>query len=196
MWRWVLAGAAGLALGTWSAWALAGGQLGDGGSTIRIGQWSANTLVGSKAADPWTRAATARVGLLALPRSETVYFDRTRDEAGQPIDPNCTYRLAGAELPARWWSVTLYDDDQMLARNADDAHAIDASSVAVGPDRRWEAVVGPAADGAASWISTGATRAPLLMVRLYQPAAPDDASLAALPLPTLNRVSCAVEAAR
>ena len=81
-----LAVAAGLVAGAGSAVLAAGGGFaGAGAGRLDVGRWSTDLTVGGAAAGPWVRARVARVGLLALPRAETVYFDRTTDEAGQPL---------------------------------------------------------------------------------------------------------------
>ena len=49
------------------------------------GPWKTNLLIGDSAASPTVRAAIARRGLLALNRSETVYFNATSDDSGQRL---------------------------------------------------------------------------------------------------------------
>ena len=64
--------------------------------------WMGSKLAGSAAADPITRAKIAKGGLLALNRSETIYFTLTRDERGRPLSDKCAYTLKGGSFPARW----------------------------------------------------------------------------------------------
>jgi hypothetical protein len=193
-WLWALALLSGGVAGAGSALALSGGLMGGASAgVLRAGQWSTDLTVGATAASPWVRARIARVGLLALPRSETVYFDRRTDEAGDPLDGRCTYRLNGQPIPARWWSVTLYGADQMLARNEDSAASVDLTRL--GPDR-WSAVIGPRAPVTGEpWLSTAGAPAPILMIRLYNPDPADDAALAALRLPSVEKLGCEQPAA-
>ena len=95
----------GLAVGLGAAWALTAGGLGEG--AIRNGPWTTSLGYGTKAPDPLTRARVARSGLLALPAEETLYWMATTDGAGAPLDSDCSYRLSGTTLDARWWSVTV-----------------------------------------------------------------------------------------
>ncbi len=98
---------AGLALGTGGAWALAG--RGVGKADIVSGSWTTSLGYGTKSTDPFTRAGVARRGLLALPATETVYWQAAVDAEGKPLDGSCRYAMTGAALDTRWWSVTVYD---------------------------------------------------------------------------------------
>ena len=150
--RYAVAVLLGLTLGLGSAVAVTGGLM--GGGAVTAGRWSTDLTVGAPAATPWVRARIARVGLLALNREETLYFDRATDEDGRALDARCRYRVEGGPLPARWWSVTLYGADQMLPRNDDGAASVDATRLAAAG--AWEATVAaapPSAGGAKASFS-------------------------------------------
>ena len=156
---------------------------------VDVGGWRSDFAIGSKTADPYTRARVARHGLLALAKTEAVYFTRTTDDAGAPLRDACTYRLSGGTMPAGWWSVTLYDSQSMLPGNTDSALSIDAERAG---DGAWEAVIAPQKpEGAAHWISSRSAGTFDLTLRLYMP---DAALLAdtgtALDPPRLARLSC------
>jgi hypothetical protein len=183
---------AGCALGLGSALALSG--LWPGASTLAfgdvdVGGWRSDFAIGSKAADPYTRARVARHGLLALAKSEAVYFTRAVDDAGEPLREDCTYRLSGGAMPAGWWSVTLYDAASMLPANADAALSIDASRAGTGA---WEAVIAPTRPAnAAHWISSRNAGMFDLTLRLYMPkAALLTNPTGALDPPTIARLAC------
>lgn len=157
---------------------------------VAVNGWRGNLYTGSSAADPYTRAAIAKNALLALSRSETVYFFRTTDDQGRRFDARCTYRLDGGPMPSRWWSVTLYDETLFLARNEDAAPAIDATRAVKDEAGRYGVLIGPLRDGAPNWISTNAAGAFALTIRLYNPDAAIQADPAAAPLPSVVRVAC------
>jgi hypothetical protein len=136
------------------------------------------------------RAIIAREGLLALSAREALYFTLERDERGRPLDEGCVYELVGRDFAARWWSVTLYADDDFLARNNDHAASVDASRVRPGEDGYWRARVAPVRGDAAHWLSSRAARRGFsLTLRIYNPQR--DFRPSAEALPTLNTVSCA-----
>ena len=77
------------------------------------GGWMGSKVTGSVDADAWTRARVALSGLLALNRSQALYFVRQTDEAGRPLLETCRYRVSGGPLPGRWWSITVYAPDKL-----------------------------------------------------------------------------------
>ena len=83
MWRWLICGVLGLGIGVGSALSISGGLFSD--ANITSGRWSTDPTVGAAAANPWVRATIARVGLLALTKEETVYFNRDVDDDGAKL---------------------------------------------------------------------------------------------------------------
>ncbi|MCX9148135.1 DUF1214 domain-containing protein [Erythrobacter sp. WG] len=156
---------------------------------VDVGGWRSDFAVGSKAADPYTRARVARHGLLALAKTEAVYFTRATDDAGGRLRESCTYRLSGDPMPAAWWSVTLYDGASMLPANDDDALSIDAE---VAGEGAWSAIIAPRRPaGGAAWISSRAAGEFDLTLRLYMPSRELLAQpTAALSPPHIERLSC------
>lgn len=190
--RYLVGVVAGSLLGLGSALWLAG-LWPDGRSlafgNVDVGGWRSDFAIGSRAANPYVRARVARHGLLALAKSEAVYFTRARDDAGAPLREDCTYRLSGGPMPAGWWSVTLYDGQSMLPANTDGALSIDASRAGKGA---WEAVIAPQRpDDGTLWISSREAERFDLTLRLYMPSAALLANPnAALDPPRIARISC------
>jgi hypothetical protein len=190
----LLAALVGCGLGLGSALAMAGllpGTQALAFGNVVVGGWHSDFAIGSKAADPYTRARVARFGLLALAKSEAVYFTRAADDDGAPLREECRYRLSGGAMPAGWWSVTLYDGASMLPANTDSALSIDASRVGPGTGT-WEAVIAPTRPAdAAFWISSRNAGTFDLTLRLYMP---ETALLTdpgrALDAPRIERLAC------
>lgn len=196
---WLVAAVLGTGLGGASALYLSGLWPGmeplDFGD-VEVDGWVSDFAAGSKDASPYVRARIARHGLMALAKSEAVYFVRRQDDAGEPLRADCQYRVVGGAMPAEWWSITLYTRGSMLPMNEDAALSVDATNiVADGPG--WEAMVAPTRpEGAANWISSRNAGAFDLMMRLYLPS---EALLtqpeATLTPPSVTRVSCTGDAA-
>lgn len=188
---------AGSLLGISSALWLAG--LWPEGGTLAFGNvdvsgWRSDFAIGSRAADPYVRARVARHGLLALAKSEAVYFTRVTDDEGAPLREACTYRLAGGAMPAAWWSVTLYDARSMLPANTDGALSLDASRAGTGA---WEAIIAPERPaGPGHWVSSRKAGTFDLTLRLYlpEPALLADPATTLQP-PRIERLRCAEGAA-
>lgn len=188
----ILAIAAGCALGLATAAGMAG--LWPGASPLAFGDvevdgWRSDFAIGSAAADRYTRARVARHGLLALAKSEAVYFTLATDDDGQPLREACTYRLTGGTMPSGWWSVTLYDAASMLPANTDGALSFDAGRAGEG---LWQAVIAPRRPADAEhWISSRKAGEFDLTLRLYMP----DPGLLADPQvtlepPRIERIDC------
>jgi hypothetical protein len=183
---WLVAIVAGVGLGLISAWAAL--QFGASSVSERYGQWQYNRAAGSTAADPYSRAIVAKVGLLALSAREARYYNLYEDDQGRPLSESCIYELNGNPLDVRWWSATLYADDNFLAQNTDNAHSVDATRV--GNNRPWSARISPVRGDATNWISSRAARRGFsITLRLYNPQRDFRASAEALPV--LTTVSCA-----
>jgi hypothetical protein len=165
---------------------------------VDVGGWRSDFAIGSQAADPYTRARVARHGLLALAKSEAVYFTRAVDDAGAPLREACTYRLTTGAMPAGWWSITLYNGESLLPDNTDEALSINAAqdSVArVGDEtigRGVAATIAPRRpkDGGL-WISSRNAGRFDLTLRLYMPTGELLADPAGtLDPPKIERLTC------
>jgi len=158
---------------------------------VASGPWRTNPAVGAAAADPLTRARVARIGLLALTQSETVYYTAFTDSDGAPLTSACRYELSGGDLPTRWWSVTLYAQDNFLAQNGHGAHAVSADSVQRDAGGDYVTSLAEAQPGgAANWISTANAGAFSLTARLYNPDPAILSNLGDVALPDITRTEC------
>lgn len=151
--------------------------------------WFGNENAGSTAADPYTRGIVARIGLLALNRSETIYFHRYHDEHGRQFREGCVYEMRGGALPTRWWSITAYGEDDFLPRNGEGAYSADATRM-VRDGEHWVVRLATERAGAANWIATRNAGEFSLSLRMYnpEPSARNDAS--SIPFPSIRTVSC------
>ncbi len=191
----------GIAIGGYTALAMSGLLPGDRrtqGSVV-LGNWYGDLAIGSEDASPYFRTRIARHGLLALANTEAIYFTSIVDDSGRPFSEACNYRLSGGAMPARWWSVTLYNSDNFLPDNADGALSFDASRAEAqnGADGQWSAIISAERpDGETAWLSSKAGGNFDLTFRLY---VPDEGVLGdptgMIEAPSVERLDCAGEAA-
>ncbi|HEV7730663.1 MAG TPA: DUF1214 domain-containing protein [Candidatus Binatia bacterium] len=162
---------------------------GTGGVTN--GAWQTNAHIGSSTADPYLRAAVAMAGLLALNRTETIYYTATTDDAGAPLRSDCRYRVEGRDPPTRWWSITAYGADHYLVANPRHAYSVDRARVQRDADGAFTIVVGGEPRDA-NWIATApAGETFSLTLRLYEPDGRVADDLAGTVLPRIQREDCA-----
>ena len=181
---WAAAALFGLLLGGGSAiWSA--GQPFDG---VRNGSWTASTQTGSRDADAWTRARVAVQALLAMTSDQAIYFTSRRDSEGRALDADCRYAIRGGGYPARWWSVTLYDDAYFLIEDAQKRYSVTAASLDPDASGRWSARIGrdPSAD-----LATPPTGGFNLILRLYHPDPSVLQDPASIDMPLVEREGCA-----
>ena len=163
------------------------GGLSDG--TVEIGPWETGKSFGTVGASALTRAKVALSGLLALPAKEAMYFTAKNDSDGRALDGGCTYVVRGGKLDGRWWSITLYEGEGWLVKNAANRWSIPASAVSTDAQGRWSFTVSPNAQSG-SWLPTGSVDAFDLTLRLYHPAADIIKNPETAQLPTIERKEC------
>lgn len=164
------------------------GGLNDG--LILNGPWETGKSFGTVDASRLTRAKVALSGLLALPAKEAMYFTAQKDSDGRALDGRCIYVVRGGKLDGRWWSVTLYEGEGWLVKNAAKRWSVPASAVAVDETGSWSFIVSPSAQSGA-WLPTGSVPKFDLTLRLYHPSATTIKSPETAQLPTIERKECA-----
>lgn len=155
-------------------------------SDIAIGPWQTGRDFGAADASARTRAVVALRGLLALPAREARYYTAATDDAGRPLDGRCRYRIDGGALPGRWWSLTLYDRDGYLARNAAGIFSVESAAVR---ERPWRIAVAPIAR-AGHWLPTGGLDRFDLTLRTYLPPNAGRGDPPRAGLPTITKEAC------
>lgn len=175
----------GVLLGLASAWWAVRPQAGFGAAA---GPWRVSLLAGSAEADALTRARVAIGGLLALNRSETMYFVAAHDSAGQPLRTRCRYRVTGMPPQARWWSLTAYADDYFLFDDSAHRYSINGATARLDAQGRFAVWTGPQPPAApdAAWLPTPGGRGLLLTLRVYNPAPALQASPSSLDAPRIE----------
>jgi len=157
--------------------------------TLASGPWETGKDFGSANASALVRARVALRGLLALPRSEAMYFTAAKDSGGAPLDGACRYEIRGGRFDARWWSITLYDRAGWLVANEWHRHSVGSSAVPPGAADAWTIAVAPAQQPGL-WIPS--THAPSfeLTLRLYHPGAALRDAPQHAPMPEIRRGAC------
>lgn len=154
-----------------------------------IGAWTTGSDYGSAEAGARTRAVVALRGLLALPAREARYYNAAVDDSGVPLDGKCRYRISGGVLPARWWSVTLYDPQGYLVANAPRIYSINSARLPEAEQTHWQIVVAPDAQPG-HWLPSGGAAHFELTLRAYLPAGDGKRDFTRDELPRIVREGC------
>lgn len=183
--RYVICGAVGLSLGVGAAYRRI--HTGALGASSAIGPWTTGKDYGTASAGAYTRAVVALRGILALPAHEARYYNAAVDSAGEPLDGKCRYRLSGRAIPAKWWSVTLYDHQGYLVPNQ--AKTFSVESARVPNPGGWTIEVAPAQQ-AGLWLPTGRIDRFELTLRTYLPDDGGIGNLSREQLPSIVKEGC------
>lgn len=85
----------------------------DGFSPLTIGQWYTTPNAGTREADPYARAHRFRQNDLALGRAEGLVFHAWRDDEGNILNSNCSYKIIGQLPNFRLFTLYAIDEDRV-----------------------------------------------------------------------------------
>jgi hypothetical protein len=159
------------------------------GSAIKNGAWLTNLSVGSKEAGMYTRAAVALTGLFALSKEETIYYIADSDDSGQPLHSSCNYRIEGGDINTRWWSITVYGNDNFLIPNDKNRYAYNGMNVVRRADGSYIIRLSSTLKEG-NWLPTGKEGNFSLSLRLYNPAPVVYENPGTIRLPRIIREEC------
>ena len=178
-----------LLLGLWSAYLAVSGDYPFG--RVRAGAWQATPRVGSREADPYARAVVARSAEIPLAIGEGLALTATVDDSGRPLDPRCAYRVGRATPQARYWTITLYDDEgRPVSSELQRSGFTSAEVLRDAEGRFFIAISREPMPG--NWLRMPEKGRPGLALRLYDtPVAAGTAALDPRVLPAIERLDCA-----
>lgn len=137
--------------------------------SVQVGAWRSNLQAGSVDADMYTRATVAVNAVLALGRSETMYFVATHDDSGRALRAQCNYRISGVPPKARWWSITAYADDMFLFDAPNAHYSLNGDIAKLNSEGVFSFTTGPQEQSGSYWVPTPGKGGVLLTLRLYNP---------------------------
>lgn len=183
-----LACAVGLALGLWSSRQI----LAEGSpfGVVTIGAWRVAAKAGSTEADPYTRAALERSGEIPLALGEGLQLVARVDDAGRPLDPRCTYRVAPRTPAARYWTLSLVDRNGLPVENAAGRYGFRSSEILREGDGAFSIYVSASAHPG-NWLPIGAAQPFALVLRLYDsPLSATAGGIETSAAPSVGRIGC------
>ncbi len=159
-----------------------------GEALVANGPWVTNLETGGTDADIYTRAFVALTGLLALNKSETIYYNATADSDGNALDGRCSYRIEGRDPDARWWSMTVYGRDHYLVDNPSKRYSVSQTTVTREPGGSFVVRLSTVEE-TGNWIATSPDGFQVTL-RLYNPGVSVREEPGSVPLPAIVKESC------
>ena len=138
-------------------------------STRTFGPWTIWVAAGRPDADPYTRAHTARVGLLPLASTFELTYRAKTDSAGSRLHAGCAYTIVMDHFDGAWWSLAAFDSKGRLMQNPAERYAYSRDTAMREPDGR--AVVTLARDARpGNWLPIGGGSRITLVFTVHDPA--------------------------
>jgi hypothetical protein len=177
----------GAAIGLYSAKLVLDGNI--SGDVLRAGPWEMRVSESLVSADPYARAERARSGAIPLAAGEGFTMAARSDSEGRPLDGRCAYRVSGATPAARYWSLTLFDEQNRSVAN--EARRQSFSSTELTRDEKGNYAVAVAADvQSGDWLPAPQLGGFILLLRLYDTPVGAGASVTREQVPAISRIAC------
>lgn len=163
---------------------------GYGFNPLRVGPWTAWPTIGGVDIDPYARAVISRSGEAPLGRDQGLAFIARADSDGAPLAGACDYAIVDPLPAARYWTIGLATPDGRLIDNPTQRYGYSSVDVLRREGGAFEiAIAREARPG--NWLSPGAARAFVIVLRLYDTAFDVDARTEPDAFPTIKRLKCA-----
>ena len=178
--------AAGIGLG--STWYALTQNLSFG--ALELGAWKGFPRNGTTGIDPYARAVIARNGELPVGSGDGITFTAAADDDGRPLDGRCDVVVSGVTPPARFWTLTIYDNKGHLVANTLQRYGFTSEEVVRGADGIFEIRIASRARSG-NWLPTGGIERYQLMLRLYDtPVGVATRTKRDAPMPQIATVGC------
>lgn len=157
---------------------------------VRIGGWTSFPKTGTSDIDPYARALIARTGELPIGSGDGVAFVARSDDLGAALDGRCDVVLSGITPPARFWTVTLYDQNGQLVANAASRFGFTSLEIVRKSDSSFDIAIAPRARPG-NWLPTGGIDRYILLLRLYDtPVGIATRASKEAPMPSIQMRAC------
>ena len=156
---------------------------------VIAGPWRAVIEIGTTKANPYARAILARTGAIPTLATESIVFRTLTDSRGEALRGACDYRLRGDRIDARWWTLTVTDDQGRLPAGDPALHAMTNVGVVRDQDGQFEITLSPMARPG-NWLATGGMARLALALRLYDTPLYVNGGLDGIVLPSITLERC------
>jgi hypothetical protein len=158
--------------------------------TLTIGAWTARPRTGTVDIDPYSRATITRNGELPIGTGDGIAFTASADDRKKPLDGRCDVVVSGVTPPARFWTMTLYDNKGRLVANSLQRYGFTSQEIVRGADGGFEIRIA-SRSRSGNWLPTGGIERYALMLRLYDtPVGVATRTQRDAPMPQIATVGC------
>ena len=181
----------GFVLGAGSAWYSI--QRSHGIGAINIAQWTAWPFSGGKEADPYTVARVVSDSTIPLGAAEGLAFEASKDNEGEFLNLECSYRIEGTTPAAKLWTLTPYkrDGSAVTASSATSLISPHTNSKRIVrfTDGTFRITIGPRV-ASGNWVATNGKGLFRLVLRLYDTPITSNTGLINPVMPAIQKIGC------
>lgn len=157
--------------------------------SVWIGDWVASPNAGTPEADPYSAAAFAKTGEVAIGSGEGIAFVAERDNGGQALTADCDYIISGSTPPARLWTLSVIGSNWQSAAHPDGRRGIHSKDVLRDENGEFTITLSKTAKYG-NWLPIRAEGQMRAMFRLYDTPITSGSSLIELSMPKVSRGAC------
>ncbi len=157
--------------------------------------WRTLSSPGDKDRNMYTRVNVSQFGTFALAKPEAAYFHAFADIADEELNSNCLYKVAGEDIDARWWALTVYDKDGFLIENTEKNYSFNSENINFNLDGGFEIYLTNNNQAIQDVASSNWLRSPLsgnfsVSLRIYLPGEEFFSNLRRVNLPMIEKIEC------
>ena len=177
----------GLGAGIYSA--QYGVRQGAAAPAVVIGPWQSITEIDDNELNPYALAYMSNYGNLKLGNFEALYFIAKNDDEKKSLSGNCEYTLTGKVPEAKWWSITIYDQDGMLIENQAERYSFNATNIRLKNNAAFNIALAANARPD-NWIPIKPDQPFVIVLRLYSPDINSIRDANEISFPNIERLNC------
>lgn len=156
---------------------------------VIIGPWQSYTETGGSELNPYALAYTSIYGSLKLENFEVLYFVAKNDGENTTLSGDCEYVIKGKIPDAKWWSLTVYDQNGLLIDNPAERYSFNGTNVLLKEKKEFTIALAARAR-AGNWIPIEAGKPFVIMLRLYSPGINSIRDANEISFPEVERLNC------
>jgi len=156
---------------------------------VVIGPWQSITEIGDDELNPYALAHMSNYGNLKLGNFEALYFIAKIDDENKALSGNCEYAVKGKVPEAKWWSLTIYDQDGMLIENQAERYSFNATNIRLKNNVAFNIALAARARPD-NWIPIKSNQPFTIVLRLYSPDINSIRDANEISFPGIERVNC------
>ena len=157
--------------------------------------WRTLPSPGDRDRNIYTRVSVSQFGTFALSKPEAAYFHAFSDIADEKLNASCFYKITGEDIDARWWALTVYDEDGFLVENNEKNYSFNSENISYNFNGGFEIFLTNNNQSIeeianSNWLITPMNNNFSVSLRIYLPGEEFFSNLRRVNLPIIEKIRC------